>query len=367
MKRSRAISCNDTRLQARAVDDLHVDNHLAAVVVDDQDTDAAAARLKRLGQPRPEVGLVDDRQALLNVARLSHGDNGALLHVQDTVLLEDRAEHGLDNNAGSRAGDEGRLLVQLLGEEVDTEVAVLASGRRGRDADDLAGTALEHEDVTHADVVARDSNRVGHITAVRRRTAGTPGLAHLGHINLLAAAALWVHNSVSHFVESVTERVVMTVLVVVAHLGFLAGGVVTGNFNSLLGDTRLLVISGAESGNVDGRVVNVHGFLVGRRRVTSRVNGRTAYVDFLAVVGLKAGTVLVLSNVNGVTAARLVVVMVNLNMRFRVRGRSTRGSAFFAVVLLMDTGTAVMILFTSDTDLFFAITLLLTGRKFGGS
>jgi hypothetical protein len=66
----------------------------------------------------------------------------AVLEIKDTVLLEDRAEHGLDNNAGSRVGDERRLLVELLGEEVDTEVAVLASRSRNRDLDDLARAAL---------------------------------------------------------------------------------------------------------------------------------------------------------------------------------------------------------------------------------
>lgn len=52
--------------------------------------------------------------------------------------------------------------MQLLGEEVDAEIAVLARGGAGRDLDDLAGTALQHQDVAKADVVARDRNRVGH-------------------------------------------------------------------------------------------------------------------------------------------------------------------------------------------------------------
>jgi hypothetical protein len=105
------------------VDDLEVDGELAALVVENQDADAAAARLEGAGQTGPQVGLVNDLQVLLDIAGLSHGDNVAVLEVEDAVLLEDRAEHGLDDDAGGRVGDEGGLLVQLLGEEVDTKVA----------------------------------------------------------------------------------------------------------------------------------------------------------------------------------------------------------------------------------------------------
>lgn len=117
-----------TDLQARAVNDLHVDGELTAAVIEDKDTDAATARLESSRQARPQVGLINDRQVLLDIASLGHGNNVATLHVQDTVLLEDGTEHGLNNDAGSRVGDEGGLLVQLLGEQVDTKVSVLASG-----------------------------------------------------------------------------------------------------------------------------------------------------------------------------------------------------------------------------------------------
>lgn len=140
------------------MDDLHLNSELMAAVVEDQDTDAAAAGLESLLQTRPQVGLVNDLEALLDVAGLGHGGDVAVSHVEDAVLLEDGAEHGLDNNAGGRVGDEGGLLVQLLGEEVNTKVAVLASGGRGRDADDLAWSALEHQEVTQADVVAGDGH-----------------------------------------------------------------------------------------------------------------------------------------------------------------------------------------------------------------
>ena len=187
------------------MDNLHVDSHLAAVVGDDQDTDAAAARLERLLEAAPEAALVDDGQVLLDIASLGHGDDAALLHVEDAVLLEHGAEHGLDDDAGGRVRDERRLLMELLGEEVDTEVAVLASGSRGRDADDLAGAALEDEDVAEADVVAGDRHRVG-----GGRTLGGTGPAALADLaDLDAVMAFRVHNAVSQLVQSVTERVVV--------------------------------------------------------------------------------------------------------------------------------------------------------------
>lgn len=145
------------------MDDLHVDSELGATIVEDQDTDGATTRLERLGETTVEVGLVNDGEALLDIAGLGHGDDVAVLDVEDTVLLEDRAEHGLDNDAGGRVADGGGLLVQLLGEEVDTEVAVLSGGGAGRDADDLARAALQHQEVAHADVVAGDGDGVGQV------------------------------------------------------------------------------------------------------------------------------------------------------------------------------------------------------------
>jgi len=57
--------------------------------------------------------------------------------------------------------------MELLGEQVNTEVAVLAGGGRGRDADDLARAVLEDEEVTKANVVARDGDGAGRVRAIR--------------------------------------------------------------------------------------------------------------------------------------------------------------------------------------------------------
>jgi len=58
--------------------------------------------------------------------------------------------------------------VQLLAEEVDTQVAVLSSGGGGGDADDLARTTLKDQEITKADVVARNGDSVGGgVTCIR--------------------------------------------------------------------------------------------------------------------------------------------------------------------------------------------------------
>jgi hypothetical protein len=185
------------------VDGLDIDNKLTAAVVDNKHTNAAAARLESIGQTAPETGLVSDGNTGLDITSLGHGNNGTVLDIQNTVLLEDGTKHGLDNDAGSGVGDEGGLLVKLLGEQVDTEVAVLASGSRGGDADNLARAALEHQDITHADVVARDGDGVGNRGRLCNGTGSLPNLPDLNTVVVV------VENFVGHLVKTVTERVVL--------------------------------------------------------------------------------------------------------------------------------------------------------------
>lgn len=202
-----------TRLQTGAVDDLDVDGELAAGVVEDKDADGATAGLEGAVEAGPEVGLVNDGQVGLDVAGLGHGGDVAVREVEDAVLLEDGAEHGLDNDAGGGVGDEGGLLVKLLGEEVDTEVAVLAGGGRGGDLDDLAGAALEDQEVTEADVVAGDGDSVGDIAVAGVTGAGTGGTALLVdvHINVVVVlVATGVGDAVSQLVHAGAEAVVVT-------------------------------------------------------------------------------------------------------------------------------------------------------------
>lgn len=195
------------------MDNLHVNSKLAAVVVEDEDTNAAATRLKGTTETRPQVGLVNDRQALLDITTLSHGNDVTALKVENTVLLEDRAEHGLDNHTGGGVGDEGRLLVELAGEEVNTKVAVLASGRRGGDADDLARTSLQHQEVTDADVVARDGDSVRQVLSRLGSAAAGSGSRTLADLHvdmLLMAVSARVDNAVSKLVHAMAEGVVVT-------------------------------------------------------------------------------------------------------------------------------------------------------------
>lgn len=117
------------RLHAGSVDGLHVNDKLTTLVGDDENTNASTSTGESLGQSLPEVGLVNDLEALLDITGLGHGDNNTVLEVKDSVLLEDWTKHCLNDDAGAWVGDERRLLVQLLGEEINTQVSVLASGR----------------------------------------------------------------------------------------------------------------------------------------------------------------------------------------------------------------------------------------------
>ena len=51
--------------------------------------------------------------------------------------------------------------MELLGEEINAEVAMLAGLSRGSDANDLTRPTLEDEQVTDADVMARNSDGIG--------------------------------------------------------------------------------------------------------------------------------------------------------------------------------------------------------------
>lgn len=162
------------------MNDLVVNSQLTAAIVDDEDTDASAAIGKGFVQSSPQSTLVNNGKTLLDITSLGHGNNAAVVTaVEDTVLLEHRAGHVLDDDRGSRVGNEARLLVELLAEEIDTQVAVLA-GLSGRgDANDLAGTTLEDQDIADTDVMARNGDGVWH-----RAAAG--GLGSIIHVDIIA-------------------------------------------------------------------------------------------------------------------------------------------------------------------------------------
>lgn len=251
------------------MDDLVVDDELAARVIDDEDTDAATTIVERIGDLLEKTALVEDGQTLLDIAGLGHGDDTAILtNVEDTVLLEDRAEHVLNHDRRGRVGDEARLLMELLGEEINTKVAVLAGLGRGGDADDLARAALKDQEIANADVVAGDGDGVGgrHGAGARglgdvRSTSGSrfgdegfggrrrrsgSGHTRLGGsgvsllddylflvggvlvlvvVRVVAVAVDRVKNAIGGFVKTVTEAVVVAFVVVISHITFVLGRV----------------------------------------------------------------------------------------------------------------------------------------------
>lgn len=218
------------------MDDLVVDGELATLIVDDENTDATTAVVERINEAVEQAALVEHRKALLDITSLGHGNNAAVVtDVKNTVLLEDRTDHVLNNDRWAWVADEGRLLVQLLGEEVNTKVAVLASLSGSGDADDLAWAALQDEEVANADVVAWNGDGVWgtHWAGVASRrvlalTWGTHGdFAVLDNnvfltFNTTVVTALvaleWVQDAVGSAVKTVTEGVVVAVFVVISHV-----------------------------------------------------------------------------------------------------------------------------------------------------
>jgi hypothetical protein len=143
------------------MDDLIVDDEFTTAVIDDEGTDRATAIAESALDLREEAVVVNDRETLLDVAGLSHANQQTVVaDIEDAVLLEDGAEHALDIDGWLRVGVEGGFFLQLLGEEVDAQVAVLAGLRGQADANDLAGTALEDDQVADADEVAGDGDGV---------------------------------------------------------------------------------------------------------------------------------------------------------------------------------------------------------------
>lgn len=212
-----------TCLQAGAVDDLHVDGQLATVIVEDNDTDGTTARLESLVKTSPKVGLVNDWDGLLDITLmyvsivyvycllwglaygLGHGNDSSISKVKDAVLLEDWAEHGLHGDRWRWARDEGGVLVELLGEQVNTEEAVLAGSLAGGDLDDLAWATLEDDNVTVADMVGWDGDGVWVAAGGGGRGGGVDADVD-GWGGVVGA----VDHAVSGLVESMAEGVVVS-------------------------------------------------------------------------------------------------------------------------------------------------------------
>ena len=57
------------------MEDLHVDSELTAMVTEDKDANATTTSLEGFVKARPEVGLIDDGNSLLDIASLGHSNN----------------------------------------------------------------------------------------------------------------------------------------------------------------------------------------------------------------------------------------------------------------------------------------------------
>jgi len=81
------------------MDNFVVNSEFLALIVDDEDADAASAIVERLGKAFEQTALINDWQSLLDIAGLGHGNNTAILaDIKNTVLLEDRTKHVLDDD-----------------------------------------------------------------------------------------------------------------------------------------------------------------------------------------------------------------------------------------------------------------------------
>ena len=220
---------------------LVIDRKLTTLITDHEHTHTAASIVERVTETMMQTRLINDGQALLDIARLGHGDDTTVIaDVEHAVLLEDGPQHVLHDDGGRGVGDEGGLFVELLGEEVDAEIAMLARLGRGGDADDLAGTTLQDHQIANADVVAWDGDGVGRV--------GPLAVAwHFGFYNtfgafdavndnvffavvavvavvvaLMMVVVVWavdgMEDTVGGALQTVTEGVIVAVFVVISHI-----------------------------------------------------------------------------------------------------------------------------------------------------
>src|SRR5215469_18335405 len=123
--------------------------------------------------------------------------------------------------------------MELLREEVNTEITMLACLGRGGDTDDLARATLKNEEVANADVVAGDGDGVWHHGAsvvadrfgVARATGWNADFAFpdndffaVDFVAVVTAAVDGVDDAVSSSLQTAAEGVVLSVVVVVSHV-----------------------------------------------------------------------------------------------------------------------------------------------------
>lgn len=265
--------------------------------------------------------------------------------VQHTVRLEHWSQHILHSHRRARVADEAGLLIELLGEEINTQVAVLTSLSRGGNANDLTWPALEDHNVADADEVAWNGHSVGNATTTAVVVAVRSAVRHvltvltwstdtnfavldsnvflytilvLVVMMVVAAAVDWMQDAISSAVETLTERVILSLVVVIAHITVvLAVRSVVGTLGDLYLFFDVAVASGASNfTRVGASVLPAAGFPV-------LFGERDGAVTEVSLCDIDAGVVVDLScwSVAGVVLA--VYVDININVR---PGRSTVAS-----------------------------------------
>lgn len=121
--------------------------------------------------------------------------------------------------------------MKLFGEEIDSEVAMLTSLSRGGDPNNLARTTLNDQQIANPDVMAWNGDGVWPSTSLDEADTLTHAITHTSWAavfsvddNLFTVVTMMVRmegmkNTVGGSLESVADRVVMTFVVVVTHLG----------------------------------------------------------------------------------------------------------------------------------------------------
>jgi hypothetical protein len=180
----------------------------------------------------------------------------------------------------------------------------------------------------------------------------------------MLVVSMVVTNTISELVGALADGVVRTGVVVVTHLGFF-GGRNTSSLDGVFGDLNFFPERWARSLCVDGgEVVNLNLFGV----VTRLEDGRSRDVYSRVVLGTVVLAVLAFSNVNGTNVR--VAGRIDLDASVCELGKRMLSARCRTILLLheslrMDTGTAVVFLFTRDSDLFFDA-FLASVRKFSG-
>jgi hypothetical protein len=213
--------------------------------------------------------------------------------------------------------------VELAGEDVHAEVAVLASLRGDVDADDLARTALEDQEITNANEVAGDgdgawrdaSTRADYADFLTDATADLAGTVLIGcNAEIVLAGAFMlqgVKETVGSALNAAAEGVVVAVVVVVTHLarrslnnGFPVGNEVDRGLERAGRGSRVYFVRvGARPDGLDGLVGAVVRHVVDGAAVSGLYLGDGAVVSYVVNVAM---AVVVLGSVVGVGAASIL-------------------------------------------------------------